>query len=407
MQLATKPPEVSAQDHQTAVRKLKKAKIDLMRSTNPALRMYSGILMLGSTKVDDSVPSAYTNGRDEVYGTRFILELKPKELAFVVLHEALHKAFRHMTIWRALSKIDHPLTNAAADYVINLIAVQADPNEQTIAMPRRADGSLIGLLDKRFAGMNTKQVWDILREEGYESKGPNGFDEHDWDGAQEIPSDEQEELERDITTALRQGAMEARKLAGNGGGGLPRELEDLLNPQLDWRDVLNEFVTSICLNKDQSSWQRVSRRFIANDVYMPSLIGQSVGRIVVGVDTSGSVSNEDLTKFLSEIVDLCNAVSPDALDLLYWDGDVDGHEQFHAGSYADLLTGTRPIGGGGTDPNCVSKYLAKNQIAPECIVMFTDGYVPNWGSDWPAPILWVVVNNAKAQADVGKTIHIN
>jgi hypothetical protein len=68
----------------------------------------------------------------------------------------------------------------------------------------------------------------------------------------------------------------------------------------------------------------------------------------------------------------------------------------------------RPKGGGGTNPACVPKYLKDNGIKPDCIVMLTDGEVfDNWGTDWPAPVLWVIVDNPKVEAKVGKTVHVN
>ena len=65
-------------------RKLKKAKISLMR--DPRFALWQGIMMVGKTVVSDNVPTAATNGRDEIYGRKFIKELSDAELNFVVLH---------------------------------------------------------------------------------------------------------------------------------------------------------------------------------------------------------------------------------------------------------------------------------------------------------------------------------
>ena len=73
----------------TPERKLQRVKIALLR--NPKVALMSGILMVGKTSVDDTTPTARTNGRDEVYGRDFINKLKEKELAFVIMHEAFHK----------------------------------------------------------------------------------------------------------------------------------------------------------------------------------------------------------------------------------------------------------------------------------------------------------------------------
>jgi len=99
-------------------RKLQKCKIALMR--NSKFVMWSGIMMIGDTSLSDNVPTAYTDGRNEVYGRAFVKRLPEKQLAFVILHENLHKAFRHLTTWVKLHKIDPHLANCACDYVIDL-----------------------------------------------------------------------------------------------------------------------------------------------------------------------------------------------------------------------------------------------------------------------------------------------
>ena len=106
-------------------RKLKKVKISLMR--DPEFAMWSGILMVGKTELRDDVVTAATNGRDEYYGRDFVKNLNEKELAFVVLHEAMHKAYRHLTTWKKLWKENPMLANAACDYVINIQLQDLDP----------------------------------------------------------------------------------------------------------------------------------------------------------------------------------------------------------------------------------------------------------------------------------------
>src|SRR5210317_1104246 len=101
-------------DRSKIERRLKKAKITLMRK--PEFALWSGIMMVGKTEVRDGFPSAATYGRDEVYGTEFVDGLSDKELMFVVLHENLHKAFRHLIIWKKLHEEDARLANMACDY---------------------------------------------------------------------------------------------------------------------------------------------------------------------------------------------------------------------------------------------------------------------------------------------------
>jgi predicted metal-dependent peptidase len=398
-------------DQDKAERRLKKAKIALMR--NPKFALWSGILMLGKTEVSDEVPTACTNGRDEMYGRTFIEGLDDRELAFVVLHENLHKAFRHLFIWRKLYDENPQLANAACDYVINLMIVNSDPKEQAVAMPRK-DGKVYGLLDKRFAGMNAKQVFDILKKEQEENggqgdgDGQGGFDSHDWDGAKELTEEELKELEREVDQALRQGQVAHQKANGKSAGGMGRELGDLLEPQIDWREALREFVKAICNAKDASSWRRVNRRYLSGDVYMPTMVGERVGRIAVGIDTSGSIGGPELNRFLSEVKSIAEDVHPQYVDLIYWDSAVAAHEEYDELSVPNIVSSTQPKGGGGTDPRAMMHYLKEKNITPECIVMLTDGCIgkDDWGNEWDAPILWVICGGAGATAPCGKTIHI-
>ena len=400
----------------TPERKLKKAKIDVMRSTLPGLRLWSGVLAIGKTTLCDKTPSAYTNGRDEVYGRDFVDMLPDKQVSFVVLHEAMHKGLRHLTTWRVLFEKNPRIANIACDYVVNRMAVKADPNESVIQFPRNPDGTRMGLYDTKYDGMSAAQIFREIEEEEERTGKQHGqgegqgFDEHDWEGAQGLTPDEKKELQKEIEHALRRGEAEAKR-CGAGRGDMPAEVGQLLRPQIDWKQALREFITQNCTTKDDSSYRRLNRRFHAFDLIMPTPYGESLGHIVVGGDLSGSMwmgNPSPMRKILSEFVGITRICNPEHVDLLYWDNEVTGHEEYKRGDYDNIANVMRPKGGGGTNPACVPKYLKANNIKPDCIVMLTDGEVfDNWGTDWPAPVLWVIVDNPKVEAKVGKTVHVN
>ena len=390
-------------------RRVQKSKVSLMR--DPKFALLSGILMVGKTRVDDNVPTAKTNGRDDTFGRKFVKMLKDSELNFVVAHEASHKMFRHLTTWRKLYDEDHRLANIACDHVINIMLRDLDPTERTIAMPRYPDGpmkgELMGMYDERFRGMNAKQVFDILKEED-EGGGGDGFDDHDWGDANDMSQEEKQQLAKEIDQAIRQGQIAHQKVAGKGAGGMDRAIQELLEPKVNWREVLREYVKTMCRAKDTSSWRRVNRRFLSMGAYMPSLIGERVGRLVIAIDTSGSIGDKELAEFLSEVKGIAEEVNPSAVDLIYWDSDVAGHEEYDETTVPNIVSATRPKGGGGTSPSCVSEYLKEKKIEPECIIILTDGYVgSDWGTEWVAPTLWCIVNGPDGiVAPNGKTIHI-
>jgi predicted metal-dependent peptidase len=406
-------------------RKLKKAKIDVMRSQLPGLRLWAGLMSVGKTSLCDKTPSAYTNGRDEVYGTAFVEALPVSELSFVCLHEAVHKGLRHLTTWRKLFEADHQLANQACDYVVNRIIVKADPNESVCKFPRNPDGTRMGLYDERFDGMSAKQIFDILKKEQDGGQGGQGanqkqgsgagqgqpsFDEHGWDDAKDMDKADRDALEKEIDHALRRGEAEAKK-CGAGKGDTPAEVGELLRPAVDWRAALREFFNSHCAAKDEATWRRLNRRFVGMDVYLPSMHGEALGHAVVGADLSGSMwagNPSPMSRIFTEMVEIAKTTKPEKLDVLYWDTAVAGHDSFTQGDYDSLLSQVKPKGGGGTSANCVPTYMHYNKIKPDCIIMVTDGEVfGNWGSNYPAPVLWVIVDNPTVEAPTGKTLHVS
>ena len=380
----------------TAEQRLRKAVIDII-GRNEFIAL-TGVLLIGTKIVDDKVKTACTNGRDEAYGRKFVDELSDAEFRFVVLHECYHKMYKHLTTWKHLHDVDHDKANRACDYVINLKLANTDAcKEGWIKLP---DGVLI---DNSFADMDSAKVFKLLqsRPKGGDGDEYNPFDEHKWDEAQEMSEQEQKDLAKEIDNALRQGAL----LAGKVGTGANRDLGDLLDPKQDWRELLRDFVTTTCAGKDYSTWRRPNRRYVGMDILMPSAISESLGEIVIGIDTSGSIGVEDLNAFLSEIKGICDTVKPSKVRLLYWDTMVRKQEVYLQDELDGLVHATKPAGGGGTDATCVPQYLNEHGIKPECVVMLTDGYVGGWGQ-WSVPVLWCILNNKRATADVGKTVHI-
>ena len=71
-----------------------------------------------------------------------------------------------------------------------------------------------------------------------------------------------------------------------------------------------------------------------------------------------------------------------------------------------MIKSTKPAGGGGTDVRCVPAYLKEHRIKPEATVVLTDGHL--WGGcgEWDHPTLWVTLDHAGWEADVGKTVHV-
>jgi predicted metal-dependent peptidase len=210
-------------------------------------------------------------------------------------------------------------------------------------------------------------------------------------------------MEDEIGCALRQGEMIRKQRSKNGAGGSDGMFGDLLAPKVDWRKALRDFITETCSGRDESSWARPNRRFLADDVYMPSMIGNTLRELVVGFDTSGSIfGGDEMTRFVSEISAIIEQVKPSKVHVIYWDTEIAGHQTFEDGQFA--VQNLKPKGGGGTDGAVLFDFLRKKNLKPDAIVQFTDGYVGDWGNT-NIPTLWVITTDTKAP--FGSTISLS
>jgi predicted metal-dependent peptidase len=387
----------------TAEQRIERCHIDLMK--HPQFVAYSGILMIGDCKVlDDPTMTACTNGKDVKYGKQFVASLNDPELRGVILHEAKHKMYRHLLTWKHLQKQDPMRANMACDYVINIeIIDEGKKTSDFVVLPKG------GLYDNKYRGLNSAEVFDLLQpnpDDGGASgigggSGDSGFDEHDWEGAESLNAEEQTALAKEIDQAIRQGAI----LAGKVGGSVDRAFTDLMSAKVDWKEALREFVSSVSSGKDDSTWRKPNRRWLQHDIYMPSTISESMGRVVVAIDTSGSIWGEVLNRFVSEVASVMQNMNPEQVDLLYWDSQVAGHEVYGLNDADRMTSTTKPKGGGGTSPSCITAYMRKHKIDPVCAIILTDGYVGNdWGGQWNCPTLWTITSDIKSP--IGQTIKI-
>ena len=387
--------------------RIKKAHIAIMQ--HKKFCVYSGILACGKVKVNNDVPTAATNGWDVIYNPDFIsahMKTDP-ELRFLILHEAQHKAYRHLQVWSALHDENAQLANIAADHFVNLSLVDMDAGEGFVQMPA------LGVQpDPKYRGWSVKHIFEDLKQEQEEGggggggddgdDGGGGMDEHDWENAKDGDPATEQERANEIQRAIRQGEIVRRKMQGKGAGNEDGAFGDLLQPKIDWKKVMRDFITETCAGRDESSWRKPNRRFLSYDVYMPSMVGTTMTELVIGFDTSGSIfGGEEMTVFVSEIKTIIEEVKPTKVHVIYWDTDVAGHQIFEEGQFA--VQNLNIKGGGGTDGACLFKYLKEHNINPQAIVQFTDGYVGDWGST-NVPTLWAVTS--ELVAPFGTTIRV-
>jgi len=375
--------------------KLKKAHIALMKHKDTAL--YSGIILMGTSKVVDNCPTAYTDGVNKRYGRKFVEELSEPELQALVLHENLHIALNHIGRFRQKFEEDPQLMNVCADYVVNDIIVSIGDTD-FLKLPEG------GLYDRKYHNWSVNEVYKDLKKKKDEQQsyqdsydpctetGDDGvgdlkpLDEHDFGASENMTIEEKKAVAKDIDDALREGQI----LAGKLGGKTPRSIDELLQPKVDWKAELREFISSSIKGNDEYTWRKFNKRLMANDIYMPSMENESIGELVVAIDTSGSIGTVELTEFATELVSICNTVTPEKIRVVWWDYDVHGEQSFNVDDYGNIAHLLKPKGGGGTRLSCVSDYIVKENIDAEAVVVFTDGYLESdvrWEVTTPTLVL--------------------
>jgi predicted metal-dependent peptidase len=385
-----------------ASQRLEKAHVSLMRNKHTAL--FSGVMLMGDSKIVDDCPTAKTDGLNKYYGREFVDSLTDSELRALVLHENIHVALGHMPRFRSLMKKGKgQLVNIACDYVDNDVIVSID-DESFVKLPKG------GLYDSKYHDWSVNDILKDLEKEQKEN--PEQFaqkhsegtlDEHDAESLQvsenttalesgDMKSAQQkvdESLAKEVEEAMRQGGI----LAGKLGGNIPRSITDMLTPVVDWKDVLRDFITSSMRGSDEYTWRRFNKRHMANDLYLPSVEDESVGELIVAIDTSGSVGKVAFDKFVSEIESIAINTEPEKLRVIWWDANVSSEQVFTPSNYHNMVSLLKPSGGGGTEPDCVAKYITEKKINAEAIIMFTDGHFskPVWNVSTPS--LWVVTES--------------
>ena len=393
---------------------------------------FVGVSMIGERKVveDGVLPSntLATNGRDIWYCRSFVDRIRDSDLRFGDLHEEHHIALEHLTTYEHLVKLHPDIANMAMDYVINLMIMDTDAGEGFVTLPLDEDGKVMCLYDTKYRGMDTQQVFNILYKEkqeegdggestgdgsgdgepsdtgGSPASGSGGFDDHDWKGAKALSKQEKNELGHEVAEALRQGSMAAGKMAGSGA---EVGFDKMLEPQVDWREVLRDFISATCAGSDFSTYARPNRRYMSTGVYMPSGVSQRVKTLVLAIDTSGSVSQTEISTALAEVKSICDIVRPEKVTILYWGSSVVAREDYDEHNMDTLVDSTLPRDGGGTQVECVPEYMREHGIDAQAVIVFTDGYIYGGWGQWDVPVLWTVFNNKGCKPTVGKVCHIN
>ena len=359
---------------------------------------------------DEWCPTAATDGRRFYYNSEFVNSLPLKQLEFLVGHEVLHAVYDHMG---RRGNRDPKLWNIADDYCVNWDLVEQ----------RVGDKIPVALYDSKYKGMSAEEVYDDLYEnadkinidelmkrlldehlDGDEKDGEgDGDGDKPGNGRPKLSEAEKKEIRDEIKEAVLAAAQASG--AGNIPGGVKRMIKDLCEPVMDWRELLQQQIESTI--KSDFTWARPSRRAWHMDAVMPGMKPGEQIDVVIGIDTSGSITDQDLKIFLSEIKGIMEAYDEYKITVMGWDTEVNNVGVFNSDNLEDISS-FEPGGGGGTDPHCVWNYLQANDIEPKKLIMFTDYCFFGWSPeevDQYCDTVWIIKGNKSAEPEFGVYAH--
>jgi predicted metal-dependent peptidase len=348
---------------------------------------------------DEWCSTAATDGRNFYYNSRFIKMLRPKEIEFLFGHEVLHCVYDH---FGRRGERDHQLFNIANDYCVNADLIKHRVGEKITTVPC--------LHDPKYDGMSSEEIYDLLYEKA--EKIDIGklldqmIDEHldgegDADGDDDGEGDEKDgksrrpKLSAEERQAIKDEIKEAMLAAAatvDGAGNLPagvkRLIQELTEPQMNWRELLRMQLESTI--KSDYTWMRASRKGWHMDAVMPGMKVDPMIDIAVALDASGSISETMLKDFLGEIQGIMDSFPAYKIHVFTFDTEAYNPAQYDSDNLDDICD-YEVKGGGGTDFDAIYSYLKENEIEPKRLVVFTDGYpFGSWGDENYADTVWIL-----------------
>ncbi len=326
-------------------------------------------------------------------------KLSIPELGFVLTHEICHQVLA--TAARQMGR--EPVKwNYATDYAINAMVSEIPMpgaknwQEKLYQMPDNV------LFDPKYRNWVVEVIYeDLCRKdlqseviylelllpssEGGELRLPGVLDHQggiDLHLPLELTADQLELLRSRIQAAVEHFEI------GDSRGHLPKELlretEVLEAPKIPWQRLLYHFAAS-ALDIDDYSLARPNKRYRALDLVVPGLYSEKVGSIVVALDTSGSMSNEEISEVASEI----RGIAPHTQDITLIVADSIIQQVIGFDELESFLQKGEFRGGGGTDHVCVFDYIASHHLDPTLFIGLSDLFSSFPEKQPPYPVIWV------------------
>jgi len=341
---------------------------------------------------DEWCGTAATDGRNFYYNSRFIQLLRPKEIEFLFGHEVLHCVYDH---FGRRGDRDPQLFNIANDFCVNADLIKHHVGEKITTVPC--------LYDPKYDGMSSEEIYDILYEkadkidigklldqmidEHLYGEGNGDGEDGESKGRPKLTAEERQAIKDEIKEAMLAAAATVDG-AGNLPAGVKRLIQELTEPQMNWRELLRMQLESTI--KSDYTWMRASRKGWHMDAVMPGMKLDPMIDIAVALDASGSISETMLKDFLGEIQGIMESFPAYRIHVVTFDTEAYNPVQYDSENLDDICD-YEIKGGGGTDFDCIFNYLKENEIEPKRLVVFTDGYpFGSWGDENYADTVWIL-----------------
>jgi predicted metal-dependent peptidase len=280
--------------------------------------------------------------------------------------------------------------NMAGDYVINdMLAAEK--------IGRMPEGGLMNSQLVVAGNGTTEGVYDLLPE----NAGGDGVGgDKQWDTCMDAGGSEADRSagEAEMKVKVAQ-AAQAAKMCGNLSQRLEQFVGDVLKPKIDWRDVLRRFIDQRA--KVEYTFARPKRRWVSEDLFLPSLGGSSLGEVLIAVDQSGSVGPDEVAEFKAEILAIHGDCRPSKLHVYYFDSKVAHKETYDPDDTPDIRRYTT----GGTAFSPIFREADLDDLELSCCVVLTDLCCADFGPAPTYPVLWITTS--ATHAPWGQVVEMN
>lgn len=366
-------------------------RILLARMTVLTRNGFFGLLLMHMKfALDGNIGTAATDGERIFFDPKFLDRISDRELAFILMHEIMHIALRHTT--RTGSRNEFKF-NIACDIVVNSNILQASGMDlQSITLDHF--GESMHLTPKGAEGYHytAEQVYDMLPKSL--GKGSGFSDDHSkWGTSEDKALDALWEGRiRDAAEACRSRA--SGKERGEIPQGVERQIRQLMEPRTDWKVLLNDFIQE---EVTDYSLMPPDRRFTDNPFLLPDFNDTEtlVKDILFMIDTSGSMTDKEITQAYSEIKGAIDQFEGNLEGWLgFFDARVVPPARFSDENEFKVI---RPKGGGGTSFDVIFDYIRTEMSDQEIasIIILTDGFAPfpEEAAAMGIPVLWMINND--------------